>query len=371
MSDTSLHPSLRRLAAKHRSLLRLLSMLLFLSMSGTMIVIVIIAFSSGDLRDLLLMGIVGFLMLPTVLLLSWLMRRLDRWLSRQLEQASELLREDRPLSARLMPMGLSNRAGTLVTVHSLTGQSATAQPCHALINPSFRWSPPPVGEVTVQLYCRDLQPGAGWVALQSDGKPLLGKMVELAAYYRQIRLWAIASLALLSIVAVVVGTLGVGEYRDYRLFELDARFAVASGDWPQVSAKVSSAELGTAQIPKGKIWTIGYWPRIKFEYFAAGAERRSDVLYFCNRPTENRQAAEAWLARYPTGMAVTARYDPTDPARAVLEAGYVLACESALAEKRLAATVFAAITGLLLLLALAVLGQFRRYRQVIIAAPSI
>ena len=70
-------------------------------------------------------------------------------------------------------------------------------------------------------------------------------------------------------------------------------------------------------------------------------------------------------------MAVTARYDPTDPARAVLEAGYVLACESALAEKRLAATVFAAITGLLLLLALAVLGQFRRYRQVIIAAPSI
>ena len=62
---------------------------------------------------------------------------------------------------------------------------------------------------------------------------------------------------------------------------------------------------------------------------------------------------------------MTARYDPAEPDRAVLEAGYTVACESALAEKRLAAAVFAAIAGLLLLVALAVLGQFRRYRRAI------
>lgn len=367
MSAASLHPSLRRLAAKHRSLLRSLSMLLFLSMSGTMIVIVIIAFSSGDLFDLLLMGLVGFLMLPMVLVLSWLMRRLDRWLSQQLEQASELLRENRPLPVRLTPMGLTNRAGTLVRVHSLDGENATVQPLHALINPSFRWSSPPVGEVAVQIYCRDLRPDARWVALQPDGKALLGKMVDLGAYYRQIRLWAIASLALLLIVAVVVGISGVREYRDYRQFEQDLRSAVASGEWPQSPAKVSSAELGTVQALKGKIWTTEYWAQIEFEYSAAGSERKSDVLYFCNRPTENRQAAETWLNRYPAGAAVTARYDPADPTRAVLEAGYAVACESALAEKRLAATIFSAIAGSLLLLALAVLGQFRRYHRAISA----
>ena len=34
------------------------------------------------------------------------------------------------------------------------------------------------GEITVQLYCRDLALGNELVALQPDGNPLLGKVVE-------------------------------------------------------------------------------------------------------------------------------------------------------------------------------------------------
>lgn len=213
MSDVSLHPGLRQLAARCHDFQRLLSMLLFLTMSVGMIALMAIAFSGGSLFDLLLVGVIGLVMMPVVLLLSWLLRYLDRWLYRQLEQASELLRERQPLAVRLTPIGLTNRTGTLVTVHPLAGETATAHPLHSLINPSFRWSPPPVGEIAVQLYCRDLRPGARWVAFQPDGKALLGKMVELAAYSRQLRLWAIISLALIVVAAVVVAALGIGEYR--------------------------------------------------------------------------------------------------------------------------------------------------------------
>lgn len=360
-----LHPSLRALGAKQHRLMLLLSMLLFLAISGGMIVIMAITFSGGDVFDLLLLGVVGLVMIPMVALLSGLLRYLDRRLSRQLEQAGELLRESQPLSARLTPTGLTNQAGTLVAIRPLVGGASKADPIHALLNPSFRWSVPPSGEVAIQLYCRDLRPGEGLVALQPDGTALLGKLVELETYSRQIRLWTIASLALLSIAVMVVGTLGVREYRDYRQVDQYSRAATASGNWPRVPATVLRAELVSAQIAKGRIRTTGYRAQVDYRYLVAGMMHESDNVYFCDRPTANRQAAEARLAQYPAGAAVAARYDPTDPARAVLEAGYAAACESELAEKRLTMMFYAAITGLLLLLASLVLGQYRKHRRLL------
>jgi hypothetical protein len=99
-----------------------------------------------------------------------------------------------------------------VMLHPLESIPANAGLVHALINPSFRWTPPPVGESIVQLYCRESRPGAGLVVLQPDGGVLLGKVVELEAYHRRMRLLTIASVALVLIVAVLVGMLVVGKW---------------------------------------------------------------------------------------------------------------------------------------------------------------
>lgn len=360
-----LHPSLRPLGVKQHRLMLMLNMALFLAISGGIIAMMAVTFSGGDLFDLLLLMVVGLLVMPLVALLNGLLRYVDRRLARQLEQAGQLLRDSPPLAARLTPTGLTHRAGTLVAMRPSVGGAAKADPIHALINPSFRWSVPPSGEIAIQLYCRDLRPGEGLVALQPDGTALLGRLVELETYSRQIRLWAIASLALLLIVVMVVGTLGVRECRDYRQADQYSRVATASGNWPQVPATVLRAELVSAQITKGKIRTTGYRAQVDYRYFVAGTMRESDNFRFCDRPTANRQAAEARLAQYPAGAAVVARYDPTDPARAVLEAGYAAACESELAEKRLTVMLYSAIAGLLLLLALLVLGQYRKHRRLL------
>jgi hypothetical protein len=207
MTDSSLHPRLCQLAAKYQGLLRLLSMALFLTISGGMIAMMAIAFTSGDFFNLLLLGGIGLLMMPLVALLSWLLRYLDRGLSRQLDRANQLLRENQPLSARLAPTGLNSKMGTLVTLHPVAGKPAPAGPVHALINPSFRWSRPPRQETTVELYCQELKPDHELVALQADGGALLGKLVTLEAYQRQMRLTRIALTILLALLLVVFGVL--------------------------------------------------------------------------------------------------------------------------------------------------------------------
>ena len=203
-----LHPGLRKLGAKQHRLMLLLNMLLFLTISGGMIVMMAIAFSSGDLFNLLLLGVVGLVMMPVVALLSWLLRYLDRSLSRQLDRANQLLREKQPITARRTPTGSTSKTGTLVILHSLTGQSTQAGPFHILINPSFRWSHPPHQEITAQLYYPELKPGSELVALQPDGAPLLGKVVDREAYDRQQRILRIAALVVLG--TVLAGILVFG-----------------------------------------------------------------------------------------------------------------------------------------------------------------
>jgi hypothetical protein len=177
VSTSSLHPSLRELGAVHRRRLRLLGLRLFLTMAGVLILVMVIAFTSRDIANLLLLGLTGLVMLPIVALLGGLMWYLDHRLSRRLSAADRVLRECTPRAARLTPAGPTHRARVLVALHPLSGKEGGGL-CHALINASFCRNRPPAREITVQLYCRDLALGNELVALQPDGNPLLGKVVE-------------------------------------------------------------------------------------------------------------------------------------------------------------------------------------------------
>lgn len=202
-----LHPSLQKLSAVHRRRLRLLGLLLFLIVAGTLLFEMVVAFTNRDGMNLLLLGLVGLVMLPLVALMGWLTWYLDRGLSRSMNTANQLLRDCAPQTFRLAPIERANRDGVLAILHPLASRSA-AEPVHALINPSFRWSPSPRREIEVQAYCRESKPGNELVALQPDGAPLLGKIVDREVYDRQRRWLRIAALVLLG--AVLVGILILG-----------------------------------------------------------------------------------------------------------------------------------------------------------------
>lgn len=206
-----LHPSLRRLAATHRRRLRWLSLLLFLVIAGTLLFEIVIAFTSQGGTNLLLLGLVGLLMLPIVALVGGLLWYLDHGLSRTLNIANQLLRDRAPQTFRLTPIERASRDGVLAMLHPLAGHSS-AEPVHALINPSFRWSPPPRGEIEVQVHCRELKPGNELVALQPDGVPLLGKVVDRTTYDRQRRVLRLAALILLGAALIGIWVFGRVEH---------------------------------------------------------------------------------------------------------------------------------------------------------------
>ncbi len=207
MTDTPnilLHPGLQRLLAAHRRRLRLSGLLLSMTMASILLFLMVTAFSSRDISSLLLLALMGLVMLPTMALLGVLLWCLDRGQARRLNKADQTLRDYPPLTVRMAPIGSGGRE-TLVALHPLTSAPSILQPLHALINPSFRWNRPPRQEITVDLYCPELAPGRDLVALQSDGSALIGKLVTLEAHYRQRQLLRVVALALLALVATVLG----------------------------------------------------------------------------------------------------------------------------------------------------------------------
>lgn len=201
---TPLHPSLQKLSAIHQRRLRLLGLLFFLTMAGTLVFLMIVAFTSREMANLLLLAVMGLVMLPAVALMGGLIWYLDRWLTRGLNEADRVLRHGAPSSARLRPVGRATRFGVLMAVQLSKGGHPATEPLHVLINPSFRWSRPPDREASVELYCQDWKPGSPLVALQPDGDALLGKVVTREAHDREMRRMMVVVFGLLALVAVVV-----------------------------------------------------------------------------------------------------------------------------------------------------------------------
>lgn len=199
----SLHPRLRRLGNVQHRRLRLLGLLLFLTMAGTVLYAMAIAMTSREAANLLLLALMGLVMLPIAGLCGGLLWWLDRSLERDLQQANALLHECAPVTMTLAPLRAAGRRGALVTLRPLADAATGSAVSQALLNPTLRWSTPPVQEVQVDLYCRALAAEGELVALPASGDPWLGKVVDPVAYQqRQQRLQRLA-LGLLILVLVL------------------------------------------------------------------------------------------------------------------------------------------------------------------------
>lgn len=205
----SLHPSLHRLAISQRRRRRLRVLLFFLLMAGGLVFLMSQALTRGNLGSLVLLVVGGGMMLVALAVVGGLIWRRDRRLSEELQAADRLLRDSLSQDFRLVPVPPKARAGILVELHPRDEAMAPTAPVHALIHPACRWSLLPPREIAVQVYGAELKPGHDVVALQADGEPLLGKLVDRDKFVRQL-LWSrLAMLAVLG--AALAGMLVFGE----------------------------------------------------------------------------------------------------------------------------------------------------------------
>jgi hypothetical protein len=88
-------------------------------------------------------------------------------------------------------------------------------------------------------------------------------------------------------------------------------------DYPTVPAVVTASNLKKFDGKEGPLYSA----RIGFRYTVAGREYTSDRWSYGRWSTSDSAPARAVMARYPVGAHTTARYRPSNPADAVLEAG--------------------------------------------------
>ncbi len=366
MNEPSLHPSLQKLAAAHRRRLRLLGLLFFMTMAGVLVLMMTFALTDRDMVNLVIFAVTGLVMLPGMALVGGLLWHLERRQARRLSTANQILRESTAMSARLAPTGLATRIGTLVAVHPETrARPPSAGPVFALLDLARRWDRASRRELTVQLYCSRLEPDHELVALQDDGGVLLGKLVALDSYRRQMTWMTAAALGLIALGTVVLAVLAAGDYRDYQRLEQARRSAVASETWPRTAGTVREGSVTTLRIPRGKSSVTGYRASVEFEYAVTGTAYRGDLLNFCQPPDLERQAAETRLARYPAGAPVEVRYDPADPARSVLEPGGAGECESPLETAWRDMLLLLGLIGFLALAGVVAVWEFRKQRRIV------
>lgn len=205
MTDGVLHPALQGLAIRQRRRLRRLGLLLFLSLALGLLGGIVVALTSENAGGLLLLGLTGGLVFPIIILIGGVLWILDRRLSRGLNSANRLLRDCAPQSVQLQPMAGTHRTGALALLRLATPPAIVQEPVSVLINPDFRWSALPRQEIALAWYCKELVVGSSWVGLRYNDAPLLGKIVDQAAYFRRKRLVK----ALLGIL-LLIGVFAVG-----------------------------------------------------------------------------------------------------------------------------------------------------------------
>ncbi len=105
------------------------------------------------------------------------------------------------------------------------------------------------------------------------------------------------------------------------------RLASRSPEWFPAQARVLRSEVRTERNSSfsrdginPSYQTVSHYPEVEYEYEVEGEKRRSDRVLLV-RVNYSAEEAAATVAKYPTGAAVTAWYDPRDPDRVVLEPG--------------------------------------------------
>lgn len=92
----------------------------------------------------------------------------------------------------------------------------------------------------------------------------------------------------------------------------------AAANWPLAPARIEVSEVVAEHHFEGDLF---YRPLIRYRYAAPGGSFVSDKLATTGRLYPKEASAQRVVARYPINTIAMARYNPADPAEAVLERG--------------------------------------------------
>jgi Protein of unknown function (DUF3592) len=135
--------------------------------------------------------------------------------------------------------------------------------------------------------------------------------------------------------AVVQGVLFCGASGLVTLMFLlsNRRDAMKAARWPTAAGTVLSSKSVSRRVfapGRGNV-TMEVWsPLVEFSFRVGGRDYHGARIAFGAAVSGGRDLAEATIARYPTGSAVTVHYDPANPSFAVLEPRVAFAWPSAL-----------------------------------------
>jgi hypothetical protein len=111
------------------------------------------------------------------------------------------------------------------------------------------------------------------------------------------------------------------------------RAAITAARWPTAAGTVLSSTARSRRVlaPGRGNQTMEVWsPLVEFSYRVGERDYHGARIAFGAAVSGGRDLAEATVARYPTGSAVTVHYDPANPSFAVLETRVAFGWTSAL-----------------------------------------
>jgi hypothetical protein len=145
-----------------------------------------------------------------------------------------------------------------------------------------------------------------------------GALAE-AIIYRGAKPYFIAGGATATVFFISVGAILIRKGNRY------LRIAAAAAQWPIVTGKVISTDV-VKRIDRTQDGPSTYFvPQVHYVYDADGVSRDGSVIRIGleHRGYSREQQAREFLARYSVGSKIPVRYDPRNPAMAVLELGQI------------------------------------------------
>ena len=157
----------------------------------------------------------------------------------------------------------------------------------------------------------------------SAGNVFWGRLCDrrqLEDSWRKMRLFL---LGVLLFSVCFVGFLAWLSQRSLDSARQDLALGQESLSWPKAPGVILDSRVAKVTIKRGKSRVPGFEARIRYEYTVGGGTYSCNRIFFGYAAGRKQSFHEKIIAPYPRGNTVEIRYNPRDPAMAVLEPGHV------------------------------------------------
>jgi hypothetical protein len=103
---------------------------------------------------------------------------------------------------------------------------------------------------------------------------------------------------------------------------LGAADSMQMAEWPSTQGIVTGGYVDSYWYSSGKHISDGYYiysPKVSYSYNVSGVEYSCDSVWRLDHESRSANEAQSVVNTYPSGMAVTVYYNPSNPSHAILD----------------------------------------------------